>query len=84
MTEENITIPSGINVAGTTKATFSAEVVSPKKKKPKTMVLGNIIIIPAIFSLLRSAMNESRVIKQPPAINDTTNCITNAEVIFGF
>jgi hypothetical protein len=76
--------PRGINVAGTIKATFSAEVANPKKKKPKTIVLGNIMIIPAIFSLVRSASNERNVIKHPPTTNETTNCINKREVILNY
>jgi len=46
--------------------TFFAVVVNPKKKKPKTKVVGNIIIIPEICWLVFSAINESIVINEPP------------------
>ena len=82
MTDDNKTMPSGIKVAGTISATFSAEVVIPKKKNPKTIVLGNIIIIPEIFSFARSAIKASRVIKKPPTKNETNNCNANVKVIF--
>ena len=41
-------MPSGIKVAGITIERFSALVVKPKKKKPNTNVVGNIMIIPEI------------------------------------
>ena len=41
-------MPSGISVEGITFDTFSAFDVKPKKKKPTTNVVGNIMIIPAI------------------------------------
>lgn len=73
MTEEKITMPRGINVAGIISETLSALVAKPKKKKPKTIVVGNIIIIPAICSSVFSAINESNVIRKPPAINELNN-----------
>ena len=66
-------MPSGTIVEGITLLTFSAFVVKPKKKNPKTIVVGNIIMIPAIFSFVLSAINERKVIRKPPAINETNN-----------
>jgi len=43
-----MTIPRGIRVAGMTVETFSAFVVNPKKKNPKTKVVGNIMTMPEI------------------------------------
>ncbi len=59
--------------------TFLAFVVSPKKKKPKTKVEGNIMMIPEICWLVFSAINERIVINEPPTkkeINNWSNKIT--------
>ena len=73
-------MPRGIKVAGITFETFSALVVNPKKKNPKTSVVGNIIIIPEICGFVFSAINESIVIKAPPTKKET-NSWTNKIVI---
>ena len=80
MTAEKTTIPKGISVAGTIDATLPDEVVIPKKKKPKTIVVGNIIIIPAIFSFTFSASKERQVISPPPMINDVIICMLSVNV----
>ncbi|MDB5228058.1 MAG: hypothetical protein JWN78_2251 [Bacteroidota bacterium] len=75
ITEEKTTMPNGTSVAGTMEATFSGEVAIPKKKKPNTIVVGDIMMIPAIFSFVFSASKERKVINAPPTINEVMICM---------
>jgi hypothetical protein len=81
MTDEKMTSPNGVSVAGAISATLFADVPTPRKKKPTTIVVGNIMRMPATRSLARSAINDKKVIKHPPTINDAKTCIHNVEGI---